>query len=399
MSASISLQATAPTQKCWGKSWLGVCANQSPILIPGVALAFLVALLANSLAGILGDVVLRAQGVDPTGRASPVSGIAVAVVLGLIVANLVRVPAIFGAGLQFTMKSVLRAGIILVGFKLSTLDVMKVGALGIPVVAAIVAFGLVTTLLLARFAKLSDRLGSLAAASTAICGITATVAVAPAIEAKDREVAYTVANVTLFGLIAMLAYPYVAHWLFPNQPGSAGLFLGTAIHETSQVMGAAISYKEVFGDERAAQIATVAKLTRNALLVAVVPILAWYHARRATNPGTGKARLSLARLFPLFVIGFLAASLLRSGGDWTLAHSGAAYNVLSTSEWGVLVKTLGEKVAGLLLGTALAGVGLTTTLSVFKGLGLRPLFIGLAAALLVGAASLLLAFSVGPLLA
>lgn len=396
--SSAAVETIPGAQRCWGKSFLGVCANQIPLLVPGVALALGVALASNWVAGVLGGLVLRAQGVDPAGRASPISGIAIAVVLGIVVANAVRLSPLFAPGLDFSMKAVLRAGIILVGLKLSIVDVAKVGALGVPVVAAIVTFGLVATLLLARAAKLTDRLGTLAAASTAICGITATLAVAPAIEAKDREVAYTVANVTLFGLVAMLAYPYVAHWLFADSPGSAGLFLGTAIHETSQVMGAAISYKEVFGDERAAQVATVAKLTRNALLVAVVPVLAWYHARRAHGAGGERTRISLAKLFPVFVLGFVAVSLVRSAGDLSLAHGGAAYGLFDAASWGALVKTGGEKIAGLLLGTALAGVGLTTTLAVFKGLGIRPLLIGFAAAVLVGLASLALAFTVGPML-
>lgn len=388
----------SPPPRAWERILLGMRLRETPVLLPGLALALGVAFLSNILAGWAGALVLRVQGVDPAGRASPISGIAVAVVVGLLVANTAGVHRRFAPGLDFSIKKILRLGIILVGIKLSVVDVLHIGSLGVPVVAAIVTFGLVSTLLLARLAKVSSRLGSLAAASTAICGITATVAVAPAIEADDREVAYTVANVTLFGLVAMLAYPYLAHWLFPAAPGSAGLFLGTAIHETSQVMGAAISYKEVFGDEKAAQIATVAKLTRNALLVAVVPVLAYLHVRRNRAPGAATRRISLAKLFPVFVLGFLGFALLRTLGDVGVAGGGAAWGVFDGATWSGLTKLVGEKIAGLLLGTALAGVGLTTHLSVFKGLGVRPLLIGLAAALLVGLASLGLAFAVGPML-
>src|SRR5690606_41939400 len=131
------------------------------------------------------------------------------------------------------------------------IDVLEVGALGVPIVAALVAFAIFAVLRIARGAGVSPQLGLLAAASTAICGITATLAVAPSIEADDREVAYTVANVTLFGLFGMLLYPWLAHAVFGDASASAGLFLGTAIHDTSQVMGAALSYRELFGDERA----------------------------------------------------------------------------------------------------------------------------------------------------
>ena len=148
---------------------------------------------------------------------------------------------------------------------------------------------------------MSDRLSTLAAASTAICGVTATVAVAPTIDADDREVAYTIANVTLFGIVAMFVYPYVAHALFAATSASAGLFLGTSIHETAQVMGAALSYREVFHDEAAMKIATVTKLTRNVCLVAVVPVLAWLHSR---SQGSQSKRVNVLKLFPLFVLAF-----------------------------------------------------------------------------------------------
>lgn len=395
--STIAAGAPAPELRTWERLFLGMKARQAPTLVPGLLLALGVALAANQVAGFAGEALLRLQGVDPAGKASPISGIAVAVVLGLIVANTVGVRRTFLPGLDFAMKKVLRLGIILVGIKLSVVDVLKVGSLGIPVVAALVTFGLVGTLLLARWAKVSRNLGSLAAASTAICGITATVAVAPAIEADDREVAYTVANVTLFGLVAMLAYPYLAHLLFADTPGAAGLFLGTAIHETSQVMGAAMSYREVFGDERAAQVATVAKLTRNALLVGVVPVLAYLHARSA-HAGGERKKISLAKLFPVFVLGFLAVSLVRTVGDVGLAGGGLAFGLFQPEAWTGFAKLIGEKTAGLLLGTALAGVGLGTNFAIFKGLGWKPLLVGLVAAVLVGVASLGLAALVGPLL-
>jgi uncharacterized integral membrane protein (TIGR00698 family) len=396
MSATATHIAPAAELNAFERWVLGTKLRQAPILLPGIALALLVALAANFVGDTLGAGILRLQGVDPTGKASPISGIAMAVVLGLIVANTIGVRPLFAPGLDFTMKKLLRLGIILVGIKLSIIDVLKVGGLGIPVVVGVVTFGLVVTLALAKWAGLSPKLGTLAAASTAICGITATVAIAPAIKADDREVAYTVANVTLFGLIAMLAYPYLAHALFADHPGAAGLFLGTAIHETSQVMGAALSYKEVFDSERAAQVATVAKLTRNALLVAVVPVLAWLHARRAADQGAKK--MSLASLFPVFVLGFLALALVRSIGDLGARDGGLAYGLFDSATWSASAKFVGEKAAGLLLGTALAGVGLTTTMKVFKGLGIRPLLIGFAAAFTVGLAALALAALVGPML-
>lgn len=379
----------------WEKALLGVRVGELPRLLPGFLLALGIALVAMVLADVLGAALLSAQGLDPVGRSSPVSAIPVAVIVGLVIANTLGLRAAFAPGVDFAVKKVLRLGIILVGLKLSVIDVLQVGAVGVPIVAAVVLFALFVALRIARGAGVSPQLGALAAASTAICGITATLAVAPSIEADDREVAYTVANVTLFGLVGMLVYPYLAHAIFGDASASAGLFLGTAIHDTSQVMGAALAYKEVFADERAMQVATVAKLTRNAMLVAVVPLLAFLHARRS---GHAAEKTSIAKLFPLFVLGFLALSLLRTAGDLGLQGGGMALGIFDPSSWTGLMSVLGEDVAVIALATALAGVGLTTRLSVFRGLGPRPFLVGLTAAMLVGVAALGLAATFGPLL-
>jgi uncharacterized integral membrane protein (TIGR00698 family) len=258
------------------------------------------------------------------------------------------------------------------------------------VVVSLVAFAFLVALGLARLAGVSERLGSLAAASTAICGITATLAVAPSIEADDREVAATVANVTVFGLVAMLLYPHLALAVFPNAPVSAGLFLGTAIHDTSQVMGAALTGEALFADPRVLEVATVAKLTRNTLLIAIVPLLGWLHRRRHVDAATDSR--GLASLFPTFVLGFLALSVLRTLGDVAFAEGSAA------GTWHHLVHLLGGDVSSFALATALAAVGLQTRLDVLRELGPRPFLVGLGAAVAVGAASLTLAFLVGPYL-
>ncbi len=367
-----------------------------PRLLPGVALAATVMLLSGWLAGLSGAAILRMQGIDPAGKASPVSGIIVAILVGIVIANVLRLGPFFRRGFEFSIRKVLRLGIILVGLRLSFLDVVKLGAWGIPMIAAIITTALVVTVFLARRLGVTDRLGILTAAATAICGVTATVAVAPVIEADDQEVAYTIANVTLFGILAMFLYPWLAHALYATVPTSAGLFLGTAIHETSQVMGAALSYKELFNDDVAFKVATITKLTRNVFLIAVIPALGWFHARRA---GTAGAKLSIVKLFPVFVLGFLAAALIRSTGEGTLASGGLAFGVWDAAAWKATIATVGEKWSFWALGTAMAAVGLTTDLKVFRTLGLRPVYLGAIVTLLVAALSLTLATIIGPLIA
>ena len=91
---------------------------------------------------MLGAGLLRLEGIDPAGRSSPISGISMAILLGLLAANTVGTARVFRPGLAFAVKRMLRLGIILVGIRLSFFDVVKLGAWGIPVVATIILVAL-----------------------------------------------------------------------------------------------------------------------------------------------------------------------------------------------------------------------------------------------------------------
>jgi hypothetical protein len=108
--------------------------------------------------------------------------------------------------------------------------------------------------------------------------VTAIVSTAPAIEADEREVAYAVANVVAFGLFGMLVYPYLAHAVLPIV-GDDRLVSRHGVHDTSQVVGAALTYKQVYSDDIVLRVATVTKLTRNIFLAGVIPLLTWMHSR------------------------------------------------------------------------------------------------------------------------
>lgn len=353
---------------------------------PGLLIAFLIMGAAPVAAEALGAALLAGLGPAGQGRANPISPISVAVVLGLAWAGGFGLPPSAKKGLGFCIKTVLRLGIVLVGIKLSFLDVVDAGLRAVPVVVAVVAFALVAAGRLARLLGVGERMGILAAASTAICGVTAAVATGSAIEAEEAEVGYTVANVTLFGTLAMLAYPYLAHALFEGRPGAAGIFLGTAIHDTAQVMGAALAYGQVFGDEAAVKVATVTKLTRNLFLVVVIPYLALEAARRRG----GEARAVDTRaLFPGFVLGFVGLALVRTVGDWGVAApGGAAFGILGAADWKALTGFVGGPAAYACLGMAMAAVGLSVDLKAVRALGLRPVALGALSALAVGLVAL-----------
>ncbi len=361
--------------------------------IPGVLAAFGVMLAGFWLADIIGQGILASQGL--TGS-SPLSGVPVAIVIGLLLRNALPLPSSLNPGLKFATTTILRAGIVIVGIRLSVFDVLKLGIAGLPVVVAAIATGLIFVTWFNRKLGLPPRLGTLIAAGTCICGVTAIVSTAPAIEADEREVAYAVANVVAFGLFGMLMYPYLAHAVLGSSE-TIGLFLGTAVHDTSQVVGAALTYKQVYADDVVLRVATVTKLTRNIFLAAVIPILTWMHLKNQGAKGAkGAEGAKLSSLVPGFVIGFLLMAAARSIGDWSLGSSGAAFGVWSAAQWASITKQLGDFWASqILLGTAMAAVGLNTNFAVFKGVGLKPFAVGMAGALAVGAVGMTMAVVFG----
>lgn len=360
--------------------------------LPGVVAALAVMVVGFWLADLIGQAILAAQGL--TGS-SPVSGVPVAIVLGLLLRNLLPLPASLTPGLKFATTTILRAGIVLVGIRLSLFDVLKLGIAGLPVVLAAIATGLFFVTWFNKKLGLPPRLGTLIAAGTSICGVTAIVSTAPAIEADEREVAYAVANVVAFGLFGMLFYPYLAHAVLGSSE-TIGLFLGTAVHDTSQVVGAALTYKQVYGDDVVLRVATVTKLTRNIFLAAVIPFLTWQHLRSTQATGAAKKKMSWKALVPGFVLGFLAMAVVRSIGDATLGTSGAAFGIWNAASWAAITKQLGDYWASqILLGTAMAAVGLNTNFAVFKGVGMKPFAVGMAGALAVGSVGMLMAVIFG----
>ena len=341
-------------------------------VISGVLLALGLALGGHFLASLVGVELLGLP-------RSPISPIMMAILLGILVRNLVRVPRMFEPGIQFSLVRVLRLGIVLLGIRLSLSQAGEIGLKSLPVIILCVAAALLVVSYVSKRMGLTARMGTLIAAGTGICGATAIVALSPTINAKDDETSYSVACITLFGLVAMLAYPFAAHWLFHGDAFRIGLFLGTAVHETAQVAGAGLVYQEYFGNAEVLNTATVAKLVRNLGMLIVIPLLSVAYHRKSEED---EARPGLWSMVPLFVIGFAMMSLLRTTGDM----GERAFGFLPVETWHEVVR-YAKQTAEICLGIAMAAVGLGTSFSGLKKIGLKPLGVGLFSAVLVGAVS------------
>ena len=281
-------------------------ALKSPGWWGGIALAVAISVLAGFVASWIGTSLLQFE-------KSPISAIMMAIILGMLVANTITLPANLQSGLQFCTSFILRVGIMLLGIRLSLLSAGQFTLVALPFVIAAIAAGLLTVGLIGRYMGLSKQLSGLIAVGTSICGCTAIVATAPLIKANESEISYSVACITIFGLAAMFIYPLLAHYAFADQPALAGLFLGTSIHETAQVAGAGMMYEAQYNSPLALELATVTKLVRNLCMIAVIPLVGILYGAERSADDTGK--INYLSMIPWFIVGFAAMSAIRTIGD------------------------------------------------------------------------------------
>ncbi|MCP3985199.1 MAG: putative sulfate exporter family transporter [bacterium] len=354
-------------------------------LLPGLVIAFALAWFGRLVSQGIGSGLLGME-------KSPVSPILVAILVGLLIRNTIGLPSVYEAGLRFGLQRVLRIGVALLGIRLSLLAVGVIGLAALPVVLACIATALLLVSGITRVLGLPRRLGTLIAVGTAICGNTAIVATAPVIGANEDETSYAVGTITVFGLLALVIYPFAAHGLFGDDAALAGTFLGTAIHDTAQVAGAGLLYMQQYASPEALDTATVTKLMRNLFMIAVIPLMAFVHHAEAGEGRATGARPSIRSMVPGFVFGFIAMALLRTVGDLGDAPFGG---LLTAETWSDLIRLV-STVSAWSLTIAMAAVGLGTNLKRLRSLGLRPLAAGLVAALSVGVVSAVLVRVVVP---
>ncbi len=340
-------------------------------IIWGFLLALFLALSGEYLAGIIAPSLGLQKGA--------ISGIMMAILLGILVNNLFRLPEVLRPGIRFSVVRILRLGIVLLGIRLSIVEAGAIGLKALPVIVGTIVSAIAIVTIVSRRVGLTDRLGTLIGVGTSICGATAIVAMSPTIGAHDDETAYAVACITLFGVAAMLAYPFAAHWLFAGDPFKSGLFLGTAVHETAQVAGAGLVYQEYFGDPQALDVATVTKLVRNLSMLVVIPAMAVFYHRRSAEGGAAPKWYTMV---PLFIVGFAAMSLLRTVGD----IGERPFGLLDPAQWKSIVAFV-KQAANYCLAIAMAAVGLGTSIKGLRAIGPKPLAVGLFSALLVGIVS------------
>jgi uncharacterized integral membrane protein (TIGR00698 family) len=331
-------------------------ARGNPIiaLIPGLALAGSIAVAA-----------FAAREIPGVGTFSPMI---LAIVIGIAFHNILGTPARAKLGITFSLKRLLRAAIVLLGFQLTLTQVASIGAWGLLVIAATLVATFLFTVGAGRLLGVDRKLTELIAAGTSICGASAIIATNTVTDAHDEDVAYAIACVTIFGSVAMFAYPALPAVLHLDAP-AYGLWCGSSIHEIAQVVAASFQ-----NGQRAGEIGTLVKLARVMLLAPVVFALSARSRFVASHAKVATARPPL----PWFVLGFIA--LVGVNSLVTIPDPGRKIIVTLTT---------------FLLTVALAAMGLETDISKLYARGLRPAILGALAFLFIAAFSLLLIKLVG----
>ena len=333
--------------------------------------------LRSRVPGLVVVLALTAAAV-PLGRLVPVVGGPVFGIMLGVLAGL-AIPALRAErcrpGYEFASKNLLQLSIVVLGTGLSLQQVARVGASSLPVMLGTLALALGGAWLFGRLLGVRGDTQTLIGVGTAICGGSAIAAATAAIGARRSSVAYALATIFTFNIVAVLTFPPLGH-LMGLSPEAFGLWAGTAINDTSSVVAAGYAYSQSAGDQ-----ALVVKLTRSLTLVPIVLTLVVLKARRdarvtaaaadGSRSDRPKTPLPWRKLLPMFLIGFIAAASLRSAG-------------VVPEAWLPTLSLIGTG----LITSALVAIGLSLRPKELREAGSRPLLLGAILWILVAVGSL-----------
>lgn len=232
-----------------------------------------------------------------------------AILLGMIVGSFYHNRTKTAAGIAFTSKYILQTAVVLLGFGLNLMQVVKVGVQSLPIIISTIATSLIVAFCLQKWLKLDVNTATLVGVGSSICGGSAIAATAPVIKAKDEEVAKSISVIFLFNILAALIFPTLGDMLGLTNHGFA-LFAGTAVNDTSSVTATAAAWDAIHYSNTLDG-ATIVKLTRTLAIIPITLVLSFYTAfKESKNGGASEKTFSLKKAFPMFVLYFLLASIV-----------------------------------------------------------------------------------------
>ena len=298
----------------------------------------------------------------------------IALFMGTIINSFFH-PAWMKPALKFTSKKILKAAIVLLGASLSVSTIMSVGKMTFFVMIFTFAMCFGGGYFIRKLFGLNWKLSNLISAGTGICGGSAVAAIAPVIDADDKDIAFAMSSTFLFDMVMIALYPLMGKALGMSDI-AYGIWAGTSVNDTASVVASGYAFSEAAGD-----FATMVKLTRTIAIIPTVLVFAWVGTRikqkELKTSGDGK-KVNLFKIIPWFIGGFLLLAILNSVGVIPSALSG-------------MMKTASK----FLMVTALAAIGLNTSITDFKKAGLAPMFYGVTIDTLVTLTALAVIWCMG----
>lgn len=303
-----------------------------------------------------------------------------AILLGMIVGSFYHNRTKTAAGIAFTSKYILQTAVVLLGFGLNLMQVVKVGVQSLPIIISTIATSLIVAFCLQKWLKLDVNTATLVGVGSSICGGSAIAATAPVIKAKDEEVAKSISVIFLFNILAALIFPTLGDMLGLTNHGFA-LFAGTAVNDTSSVTATAAAWDAIH-HSNTLDGATIVKLTRTLAIIPITLVLSFYTAfKESKNGGASEKTFSLKKAFPMFVLYFLLASIV------TTVVSGLGMSVELFEQLKVLSK--------FFIVMAMGAIGLNTNPIKLVKTGGQAIGVGAACWLAITCVSLLMQHVLG----
>ena len=239
------------------------------------------------------------------------------IVAGIIIVNVFRVPAWAENGVRLSRLG-LKTGVILLGTLYSAAELANLGGLSIVMIGFFVLGSVGMVLWMGTRKKIPNSMAGVLSAGMGVCGVSATIASAPVVQAKSVEIAYTIGTILLWGVGCMFLFPIIGNLLGMSYV-QFGAWAGTGILNSAQVAGAALAYQP--DGIETLKVAEIFNITRVLVLPIIVVWLAvWYVEREGDGAKKVNVGAVIFEKFPLFVLGFLLLFALSTTGIFAPAQ-------------------------------------------------------------------------------
>lgn len=242
-----------------------------------------------------------------------IGGAVIAILAGMILTIFIKNKTPFESGVKFTSKKILQWAVILLGFGLNLRVILETGKQSLPIILSTITVSLVIAFVLHKLMHIPGKISTLVGVGSSICGGSAIAATAPVIDADDEEVAQAISVIFFFNVLAALIFPTLGKLIgFSTTSGDAfGIFAGTAVNDTSSVTAAASTWDNMWNLGSATlDTAVTVKLTRTLAIIPITLVLAFLRTRSEKSSGAEGKKVSLKQIFPMFILYFIAASVI-----------------------------------------------------------------------------------------